>query len=99
MWNRERICHRESEDADTKVRKGDTVHKRILTVRCTSMLCSEKHDKNRFSSVRRQATPPLRLPQLEPMAIRLAFTERCDSGYRFPIGIPIYRFRTEISVF
>jgi len=40
-------------------------------VRCTSMLCSEKHDKNRLSSVRRQATPPLRLPQLEPMARRV----------------------------
>jgi len=30
--------------------------------------------------------------------VRLAFTERFDSGYRFPIGIPIYRFRTDISV-
>ena len=30
--------------------------------------------------------------------LRLAFTERCDSGYRFPIGIPIYIFRTDVSV-
>jgi len=30
-------------------------------------------------------------------SVRLAFTERCDSGYLFPIGIPIYWFRTEIS--
>jgi len=28
----------------------------------------------------------------------LAFTERCDSGYRFPIGGPIYRFCTGILV-
>jgi len=28
----------------------------------------------------------------------LAFTVRCDSGYLFPIGKPIYRFRKEISV-
>jgi len=33
------------------------------------------------------------------LGLRLAFTERCHSGYRFPIGIPVYRFRTEISVF
>ena len=33
-----------------------------------------------------------------PPLVRLAFTERCVSGYRFRIGTPIYRFRTDISV-
>jgi len=33
-----------------------------------------------------------------PSYVRLVYTEHCDFGYHFPIGIPIYRFRTEISV-
>jgi len=33
------------------------------------------------------------------VTVRLAFTERCDSGYRFPIGIPTYQFHTYIPVF
>jgi len=35
----------------------------------------------------------------EAPLLRLAFTERCDSGYSLPIGIPIYLFHTDISVF
>jgi len=38
-------------------------------------------------------------PRHRLMRIRLAFTERYDSGYRFPIVITIYHFRTNIYVF
>jgi len=38
-------------------------------------------------------------PRHRLMRIRLAFTERYDSGYRFLIVITIYHFRTNISVF
>jgi len=38
------------------------------------------------------------LPRQWLLPLRLELPERRDSGYRFPIGKPIYRLRTKISV-
>jgi len=37
-------------------------------------------------------------PRTHPRRVRLAFTERSDSTYRFLIGMPIYHIRIDISV-